>query len=273
MFDDKSNCKNFGVKRMNSIEFYRGAINPSDCISNGWNLVKQNYGLFFGISIVALLMVSCIPCLNFFIVGPVMCGVYYCFLKEMRREPVSLGEMFKGFEFFVPAMVIGLIAAIPEIIGTILQWTVNLADLGLRSGSRENYFQSNDTQFALAGGLLAFAIIGGLVLFLLSVALRISLFFALPLIVEHKLGAVDAMKLSAQAAWANVGGLILLFLLEIVVALIGVLALCIGILFVIPIIYAANAFAYRQVFPNLGPNFQTAPPPPNAYGGTYGVGQ
>jgi hypothetical protein len=44
-------------------------------------------------------------------------------------------------------------------------------------------------------------------------------------------------------------------------------------LFVIPIIYAANAFAYRQVFPNFEPNFQTAPPPPNVYGGNYGVGQ
>ncbi|MBA3693138.1 MAG: hypothetical protein H0W77_06825 [Acidobacteria bacterium] len=257
---------------MNHIEFYRGAVNPSDCISNGWNLVKQNYGLFFGISIVALLMVTCIPCLNIFIAGPVMGGVYYCFLKEMRREPVSFGEMFKGFETFVPAMVVGLISMIPGVIAQILRLTVNLADLGLKSGNRD-YFQSNDTQFVLAGGLLVFAIIGGLVFFLLSVALHISLFFALPLIVEHKLGAVDAMKLSAQAAWANVGGLILLFLLEIVVALIGVLALCIGILFVIPIIYAANAFAYRQVFPNLGQNFQTAPPPPNAYGGTYGVGQ
>jgi len=228
---------------MNHIEFYRGAINPSDCVSNGWNLVKQNYGLFFGISIVALLMMACIPCLNFFIAGPIMCGVYYCFLKEMRREPVSFGEMFKGFEFFVPAMVVGLIAEIPEIIGQILQWTVNLADLGLRSGSRENYFQSNDTQIALAGGLLFFVIIGALVLFLLSAALRISLFFALPLIAEHRLGAVDAMKLSAQAAWANIGGLILLFLLEIGVALIGFFALCIGIFFVLPIIYAANAFA------------------------------
>jgi len=258
---------------MNQIEFYRGAINPSDCISNGWNLVKQNYGLFFGISIVALLLVSCIPCLNIFIAGPVMCGVYYCFLKEMRSEPVSFGEMFKGFETFVPAMVVGLIAAIPETIGQVLRLTVNLADLGLRSGSGENYFQSNDTQIALAGGLLAFVIIGGIVLFFLSVALRVSLFFALPLIVEHRLGAVDAMKLSAQAAWGNIGGLILLFLLEFVVALVGVLALCVGILFVLPIIYAASAFAYRQVFPNLGLNFQTAPPPPNAYGGSYGVGQ
>ena len=257
---------------MNQIEFYRGAINPSDCISNGWNLVKQNYGLFFGISVVALLMMSCIPCLNIFIAGPVMCGVYYCFLQEMRREPVSFGDMFKGFETFVPAMVVGLISMIPEIIGQGMRLTVNFADLGLRSGSRDE-FQSSDSQFALAGGMLAFVIIVGLALFLVSIALRITLFFALPLIIEHKLGAVDAMKLSAQAAWANVGGLILLFLLEFVVALIGVLALCVGILFVLPVIYAANAFAYRQVFPNLGQSFQTAPPPPNAYGGNYGVGQ
>jgi len=257
---------------MNHIKFNSGAINASDCISNGWNLVKQNYGLFFGISLVALLLVACIPCLNIFIAGPVTCGVYYCFLKEMRGEPTSFGEMFKGFDNFLPAMVVGIIAAIPEIIGQGVRLTVNLADLGLRSGSRD-FYQTGEQQTILAGGLIFFAIVVGLILFLASIALRISLYFALPLIAEHRLGAVEAMKLSAQAAWSNVGGLILLFILEFFVALLGVLALCVGILFVIPIIYAANAFAYRQVFPNIGQTFQTAPPPPTAYGGNYGVGQ
>ena len=58
----------------------------------------------------------------------------------------------------------------------------------------------------------------------------------------------------------------MLFIFEFLLALAGVLALCIGIFFVIPIIYAANAFAYRQVFPWVRDNFNMAPPPPTAYG-------
>jgi uncharacterized membrane protein len=258
---------------MNHIQFQRSAINPSECISQGWELVKRNYGLFFGISLVAMLLVACIPCVNIFIAGPVTCGVYYCFLKEMRGEPTNFGEMFKGFDVFVPAMVVGIIAMIPEIIGQGVRLTTNLADLGIRSGSRGDFYQTSEQQTILAGGVLIFAIVAGIVLFLASIALRISLYFALPLIMEHNLGVVDAIKLSASAAWSNVGGIILLGILEVLVALLGVLMLCIGIFFVMPILYAANAFAYRQVFPRQGQNFQTAPPPPNVYGGTYGVGQ
>ncbi len=259
---------------MNHIQFNRGAINASDCLSDGWNLVKQNYGLFFAISLVAILLVACIPCVNIFIAGPVTCGVYYCFLKEMRGEPTTFGEMFKGFDNFVPAMVVGIVAMIPEIIGQGVRLTTNLADLGIRSGGGSgDFYQTSDQQSILAGGVLVFAIIAGVVLFLASIALRVSLYFALPLLAEHNLGAVDAMKLSAQAAWSNVGGIILISILEILVLLLGVLMLCIGIFFVLPIIYAANAFAYRQVFPHQGQNFQSAPPPPNVYGGNYGVGQ
>ena len=261
---------------MNNIAFNRGAINASDCIGSGWNLVKRNYGLFLGISLVALLLVACIPCVNIFIAGPITCGVYYCFLKEMRGEPTAFGEMFKGFDNFVPAMVVGIIAAIPEIIGQGVRLSANLADLGIRRGggsSSSDFFQSAEQQTILAGGLLVFIIVVGTALFLAAIALRVSLYFALPLIMEHNLGAVDAMKLSARAAWANVGGIILLGILEFLVALAGVLMLCVGIFFVMPIIYAANAFAYRQVFPSGGQNFQTAPPSPNVYGGSYGVGQ
>ena len=53
----------------------------------------------------------------------------------------------------------------------------------------------------------------------------------------------------------------------------GFIALCIGWLFILPLIYAANAFAYRQVFPDTKPNFQNVPPPPTSYGNNYGFGQ
>jgi uncharacterized membrane protein len=170
-------------------------------------------------------------------------------------------------------MVVGIIELIPEMVGQGVRFSTNLADLGLRQGGRGDFYQGDETRVALAGGIMIIAIIVGVIVFFAAIALRISLFFALPLILEHKLGAVDAMKLSARAAWSNVGGLILLFILEFLVALAGMLALCVGLLVAIPVIYAANAFAYRQVFPFAGNDSQNAPPPPDAYGGAYGVGR
>lgn len=256
---------------MNQIQFYPGAINASDCIGNAWEMVKSNFGLYFGTSLVALLMLTCLPCVNFFIAGPVMCGIYFIFLRGMQNEPVAFGDMFKGFEVFVPAMVVGIIQAIPEVIGQGIRFSVDLANLGLQNAGRgDSHFQGDETRVALASGLMIFVIIAALIIFVLGIALRVSLFFAIPLIMEHRLGAVEAMKLSSQAAWNNLGGIIVLFIFEFLVALLGALALCVGIFVAIPVIYGANAFAYRQVFPQMQ-NFPNVPPSPDIYGGTYGT--
>jgi len=111
-----------------------------------------------------------------------------------------------------------------------------------------------------------------LVLMLFAIAWRVLLYFAIPLAMEHDLGPVEAMKLSAKAATSNIGGLIVLFILEALVAVLGVLMLCIGVFFVMPIIFVANVFAYRQVFPLIERHFNVNPPPPIVYGSNFGQG-
>ena len=97
-------------------------------------------------------------------------------------------------------------------------------------------------------------------------------FFAIPLAMEYDLGPMEAIKLSAQAGMSNIGGLIVLMIFQILIMLVGMLMICFGIFFLsIPLIYLANAFAYRQVFPWIGQNFNMAPPQPNAYG-NFGSG-
>ncbi len=262
---------------MNHIQFNSGAIDGSGCVSDGWELVKRNYGLFFGVSLVGMILAGCIPCVSLFLVGPIMGGLYYIFLRDMRGEPVDFGMLFKGFDKFVPLMVIGIVQSVPEIIGQILRITVDVGRIGLEgaTGRGDLYQSSSDTfPIALASGMLVIIIIVAVILILAGIVWRVLLFFAIPLAMEHDLGAVDAMKLSARAAMSNVGGLIVLFIFEFLVALLGVIMLCIGILFVMPIIYAANAFAYRQVFPRLfDQQFRNVPPPPDVYGGSFGRGQ
>jgi uncharacterized membrane protein len=73
--------------------------------------------------------------------------------------------------------------------------------------------------------------------------------FAIPLIVDKDIGIADALKTSINAAVENIWGLILLVLIGVGVLLLGLMALCVGIFVAIPVVYAANAFAYRMVFP------------------------
>lgn len=259
---------------MTHIPFNRGAISPTQCISGGWDLIKGDYGMFLGIALVAMLIAGCIPCLNIFLAGPVMAGVFYCLLTRMSGQYVSFGMMFKGFDKFVPSMVVGLIQAIPEMIQFGVRMTTDVGAEILkqsqRGGRGDVFFAARDTEIALAGGLMIFIIVVVLVLTVLSIALRITFFFVYPLIMEYNLGALDAIKVSARAGWSNALGIFLLMILEGLVAIAGVLALCVGVFLVMPVIHAANAVAYRQVFPPPSGFNPTTPPPPNTFGAQYG---
>ncbi|HEV7701583.1 MAG TPA: hypothetical protein VGO43_15235 [Pyrinomonadaceae bacterium] len=262
-----------------NLQFQRGAIDAGACVSTGWEMVKSNYGLFLGVSIVAVILSGCIPCVSLFIMGPILAGVYYVVLRQMNGEPVEFGMMFKGFDKFVPLMVIGIVQSIPEIIGQGLRIGAQVGQIGLngnRSGRDFQFFQQSSGRPELLGGIAAGVLIiiaiVAVIFILFAVVWRFLLFFAIPLAMEHDLGAVDAMKLSAQAAMANVGGLIVLFIFEFLISLLGVIMCVIGLFLVaIPILYAANAIAYRMVFPRLEQRFNYNPPPPGSYG-DFGAG-
>ena len=256
---------------MNNVQYVSGAISPGDCVGNAWTLVTRRFGLYIGVGLLTLILIGCIPFVGSLLFGPVIAGFYYLVLRDMRDEPVDFGMMFKGFEKFLPLMIAGLIQAAPSLIATVLQYTVDVTRLLGGAASRDvNFYQSGaDTIFAgISAGILVVVI----VLSLLGIVWSVALSFSVPLILEHDLGVVDALLLSAKAAFSNVGGLIVLIILEGLIAILGVMALCIGIFVAIPVIYAANVFAYRMVFPYFDrPNFNTAPPPPTEYGGTYGT--
>ena len=259
---------------MTNTEFYRGAINGGDCVSNAWELVKRNYGMYLGISVISIILSGCIPCISIFLTGPILGGIFYVVLRDMRGEPVEFGMMFKGFEKFVPLMVVGVVSSIPDIIAQVLRIGVQLGQVGL-DNSRDSdfqFFQPSDPEFAIASGVLILIALIAFVFVIFACAWRVLLFFAIPLALEHDLDPIQAMKLSARAAFSNLGGLILLFILEFLIALLGLVMCLLGVFFIsIPVIYVANAFAYRQVFPLIQQNFY-APPTAGGYGNNPGSG-
>jgi len=253
---------------MTHIEFQRSAISPGDGIGNAWGVVTNKFWLYIGIGLVTLIMIGCIPFLNIFLMGPVLGGFYYVVLRDMRGEPVDFGMMFKGFEKFVPLMVIGLIQSIPGVIVQVLQYSVDIAQLlgvGARGGAG-TFYQSDMPNFGVLEGLSMVVVLVIIGLSLFSIVWNLAFQFAIPLIVEHDLSIGDAIKTSISAAMGNIGGMILLLILSILVAIVGVLAICVGLFVAVPVIYAANAFAYRQVFPLIERNVNMAPPPPTTYG-------
>jgi len=105
-----------------------------------------------------------------------------------------------------------------------------------------------------------------LVVMIVIIVISIGFLFAYPLIVDRKLKAIDAIKLSFRAGLSNFWRLLGMMLLTGLMTTVGVLACYVGAFLVMPLSYAAIAKAYEQVFGlSEGGEFSNMPPPPPVF--------
>src|SRR5258705_1275646 len=94
-------------------DFRVGVIQPVECIKEGWALIKDQYWLFLGLTIVTMIIGGAVPIV---LMGPMMVGLFLCLFEKMARRPVEFGLLFKGFDHFVPGLVVTAIKVIPILI-------------------------------------------------------------------------------------------------------------------------------------------------------------
>ena len=235
---------------MQNIEFKTGIINPIEVYKEAWEMIKDQYWIIFAITFVGIVVGGAVPLI---LIGPMMCGIYLVLLRKHEGRPADFGVLFKGFDYFLPGLILAIIITVPLIVFIV---AIYLPLVGIALAA-PNLNESELLMFI--GGTIAVE----LVVALIMVCLHTLLIFAFPLVVDKKLSAIPAIKLSARAVWHNLSGVAGLFAVGFVVAIIGYLMLCIGIYLVLPLILAATLVAYRKVFPGQPTNFN--PPPPGAY--------
>ena len=242
----------------NPTEFRTGVIAPVECFKEGWALIKDQYWLFLGLVFVGVFIGSAVPIV---LLGPMMVGIYLCFFRRMRGEPVEFGTLFKGFDYFVQGLVAALIQMIPMVVVMVPMYIIWFAVIFTsmpHGGGRMSPDESQIFMFKFFGFELVFILIVGVV----GIIVHIFFMFAFPLIADRNLSGLDAVKLSMKAGKANLGGILSLLLLNAGLGILGVLACYVGVFFLMPVSMAANAVAYRRVFPESTPGFASPPPPP-----------
>ena len=240
----------------NPTEFNRGVISPMECIKEGWALIKDQYWLFFGITVVGLLVGGAVPIV---LLGPMMVGIFLCLQQRQRNQPVEFGLLFKGFDQFVPSLIVAVLKMIPIFIILIPYYIFVFAMMAtMPRGPRPNPEDAQGFVFAFLGMELLFAAI----IITVSLVVEIFFMFAFPLVADRKMPGLDAVKLSFKAGRANMGGILGLMLLNALFVILGILACIVGVYFYLPIAIASQAVAYRRVFPDLGQLGQYPPPPP-----------
>ena len=245
-------------------EFNRGAVSPIQCLSDAWAMLRETgqYGNFLGVLIIAgliMLVGACIPLSP--LMPPMICGVYLCLFAMMRRQPFNSSTLFKGFDFFGQSFLASLVTTIPIFV---LSFVMQIGLGGMSAvvdTLKDNKNPKPEDVLPIVFGFIGFLF--GMYLLILGVALILGTItaFVYPLIVDRKLNALDALKLSFRAVMGNFFGVVGLMLLGQLIIFAGMMFFYIGALFVAPIVFAAWAIAYQRVFP-----LQVTPQQPTQFG-------
>lgn len=240
-------------------DFRAGVIKPIECIKEGWALIKDQYWLFFGISLVGLLVGGVVPIV---LLGPMMSGIFLCLFQRQRNQPVEFGALFKGFDFFAQSLIVTVIKVIPIIILMVPYYVVMMAVMFTTMPRNQ---ASPDEASAFVLSFFGLEVVFVVVMMVVSILIEIFFMFAFPLVVDRKLSGLDAVKLSFKAGKANFGGVLGLLLLNALLGMLGLLCCIVGVYFYLPVSFAAMSVAYRRVFPDIGEGFAMPPPPPASW--------
>lgn len=241
------------------IPFKRGVVQPTICLKVGWNLIKDQYWLFVGMSTVGLLLGSFVP--FGILLGPLMCGIYLSLFQCRRGRKVEFSNLFKGFDYFGESVIATLFHYIPMVIIIVPFYIFSYAGLFVIMASAGG----NEPDPAKFFGFFALLMILGIVMALLLIVISVLFVFSYPLIVERKLSGLDAVKLSARAGLANFWPLLGLLLLNGLLGFAGLLFCYVGMFLVLPVTFGAIATAYEQVFGLGGGEGPRMPPPPPSF--------
>src|SRR4030095_14476834 len=241
------------------VEFRRGVIAPMECIKEGWALIKDDYWLYFRIIIGGILLGGLIPII---LLGPMMVGIFLCLQQRQRNQPVEFGLLFKGFDQFVAGLVATVLKMIPIFIMLIPYYIFLFGMMAFTMPRGPD--ASPDEARAFVMSFFGFEMLFFVGVMAISLLVEIFFIFAYPLIADKNLSGLEAVKLSFRAAKANFGGILGLLLLNAAFGFVGVLCCIIGVYFYLPVSMAAQAVAYRRIFPDVRPTYPTAPPPPRA---------
>ena len=93
------------------------SIHLGACLSGGWRLFKRHPVNH----VVAWLLVGVVGSISAgLLIGPMLVGYMRMMAKEDRGESTQLGDLFRGFDDFVPAFVAGLISSLVLWVGFML---------------------------------------------------------------------------------------------------------------------------------------------------------
>ncbi len=286
------------------MEIRSNAVKPVGTIEEGWNLIKDDYWTFFGMTTLFVVMMIAVLMVIGFVnniitmavtaafaavsknsgaaavvpqivaltisiftnvifttfTGVLMCGLMNALARKVRTGLFEFGDLFSGFSKLMPCLIASLVLSLIQyviaigavLIGVIFGVTLNAQAI----------FRDGKPDPAMLTGILGILAVVGIIWIIISLVISVCTAFIYPLIAERGLSGIEAIMTSVRGGFSNFLPLIGFFILQFLMAFAGALLCLVGILFVIPISYAAMFAAYRNVFGGIQGNSSNSQPPP-----------
>lgn len=208
----------------------------TDCITRAWQELKDNYWGALGTTLLFMLISGVaqqIPLLGivaaFLVVPQMTAGIWWYFIRRTRGEAATVSDIFAGFQRGFGQL------ALLALFQTLLMLPVVIIAfvLGYKSVS-----SGADPSTGLIAAIIGMGLVLGYILFRWQ--------FAHALVIDRGYKAVDAIKLSWRIIGLRFWTLFGLALMLGVLVLLGLLALIVGMIFVMPLLFAAMVRAYED---------------------------
>ncbi|HLY18422.1 MAG TPA: zinc-ribbon domain-containing protein [Bryobacteraceae bacterium] len=92
-------------------------VRASYWIGQGWDIVKADMGMFFLLAFVSGVISSAVPLI---LQGAMIAGLHIYIIKRILGRRAEFGDLFLGFNYFVPTLVASLLIALFVTAGTLL---------------------------------------------------------------------------------------------------------------------------------------------------------
>ena len=219
-------------------------ISPTECVSEAWRLVQSNLFITLMtllVSYAVMGILGAIPILNWvfaFIVNPtIVAGVWLVYIRVLRGEQTSIGDIFNGFsKGWLSTVLVNLATTV----ATALAVVPAVAAIA--------FFAFTGRLANLSSGEILLCAVPAVIFVPVMLYLSIAWLFTLPLVIDRGYGPLEAMMTSMRVVNRNLLPVFVLSILCGLVVVAGALAFCVGLILAFPIVTASLAVAYEEMF-------------------------
>ncbi|QDT04495.1 hypothetical protein K227x_28870 [Rubripirellula lacrimiformis] len=237
---------------INDTDIRRVAIRPIGLLKRSWRMLGDQYWLFLGITFGGILIGSVVP--FGLILGPMLVGIYLCYLSLERREKVEFGTVFKGFDFFKESF-IATLCLIALTMVVMIPFMIAMAVLIMPTfaqAAQNNQPPSFPVAIFLMYPLMLMA----------NIVITLPFIFTFQLIADRNLSAMEAIKASIQGVRKNLWGIVWFFALLMIISFALACMCYVPAILFLPVSFGSLFLLYRDIYPHQG----GADPAANTFG-------